>query len=290
MTIALDEIIAGREPGLHGQPAHHRYVVTIFGLYGRPCGNVIPVSALVRLLTDLGQEAASVRSSISRLKKKGVLVSEKLGSQNGYSLARDLEPHMRLGDERIFAPRTASIGDPWLLASFSVPENERKNRHKIRSGLARLGFGTVAPGLCIAPARLQDEALDYIEKHGLTGYVEFFVSEPLDVAGLSAKIARWWDLGHFEGQYRDFVDAFGSEAGRWEDVRLDSDESVLREAFRVYVSMVTQWRRLPYMDPGLPPELLPADWMGGRARGVFSELHRALAPLSARYAQRIIAG
>ena len=288
-TIAVDEIIAGREPGGHEQPAHHRYVVTVFGLYGRPAGKTIPVAALVRLLSELGHEPASVRSSISRLKTKGVLVSQKMGPASGYALADNLEPHMLAGDERIFSPRTASIGDPWLLASFSVPESERQNRHKIRAGLARMGFGTVAPGLCIAPARLQIEALNYMREHNLSEYVEFFTSQPIGPGDLRRKVGQWWDLKAVEGEYRAFVDGFGREADRWLSNGREGKD-VHREAFRIYVPMVTEWRRLPFMDPGLPPELLPDRWMGITARRVFGELNRVLRPMSARYVDEVIRG
>lgn len=286
-TIAVDEIIAGREPGGHEQPAHHRYVVTIFGLFGRPAGKIIPVAALVHLLSELGHEPASVRSSISRLKTKGVLVSRKIGHASGYALADNLEPHMLAGDERIFSPRTASIGDPWLLASFSVPESERQNRHKIRAGLARLGFGTVAPGLCIAPVRLQIEALSYMREHNLSEYVEFFTSQPAGPGDLRSKVAQWWDLNAVESEYRAFVDAFGREAKRWLSYGSEGKD-VHREAFRIYVPMVTQWRRLPFMDPGLPPELLPTGWMGINARRVFGELNRCLRPIAGRHVEEAI--
>jgi phenylacetic acid degradation operon negative regulatory protein len=287
VSLAVDEIIAGREPGGHEQPAHHRYVVTVFGLYGRPAGKVIPVAALVRLLSELGYEPASVRTSISRLKKKGALVSKKIGGANGYALSSDLEPHMLAGDERIFSPRTASIGDPWLLASFSVPENERQNRHKIRSGLARMGFGTVAPGLCIAPARLRTEALEYMRQHDVAEYVEFFVAEPAGPGDLRRKVAQWWNLKELESEYRAFMVAFKREADHWSSSSRSGPETE-REAFRLYVPMVTQWRRLPFLDPGLPAELLPSGWTGIAARRVFSNLNRALKPMSARYVDEII--
>lgn len=287
MSNAVDEILAGREPGGHEQPAHHRYVVTVFGLYGRPAGKVIPVAALVRLLSELGYEPASVRSSISRLKSKGVLVSQKIRGVNGYMLTRDLEPHMVAGDERIFFPRTASIGDPWLLVSFSVPESERKKRHKIRSGLARMGFGTVAPGLCIAPIRVRSEALDYMRQHDLTDYVDFFVSEPAGIGDLRNKVARWWNLAGLEGEYRAFLGAFGPEVDRWSS-HMWEDRNLQREAFRLYVPMVTQWRRMPFLDPGLPLELLPSDWIGVTARRVFADLNRILKPLSDRFVDEIV--
>ncbi|CAM4238989.1 PaaX family transcriptional regulator C-terminal domain-containing protein [Kerstersia similis] len=287
MSSAIDEIIAGREPGGHEQPAHHRYVVTVFGLYGRPSGKAIPVAVLVRLLSELGYEPTSVRSSISRLKKKGVLISRKAGSASGYALSDELEPHMLAGDERIFSPRTAGIADPWLLVSYSVPESERKNRHKIRAGLARMGFGNVAPGLGIAPVRAQAEALEYIREHDLWPYVDFFVSEPVGFGDLRLKVAQWWNLDALEGEYLSFVQAFGALNERWLGY-VREDPETLREAFKVYVPMVTQWRRLPFLDPGLPPELLPAEWQGIAARRVFSDLHRVLKPLSARYVEEVI--
>jgi DNA-binding transcriptional regulator PaaX len=46
------------------------------------------------------------------------------------------------------------------------------------------------------------------------------------------------------------------------------------EAFRHYVPMLTQWRRLPYLDPGLSKELLPEDWNAVTAREIFQQAAR----------------
>jgi phenylacetic acid degradation operon negative regulatory protein len=43
------------------------------------------------------------------------------------------------------------------------------------------------------------------------------------------------------------------------------------------VLALTAWRRLPYLDPGLPAELLPADWHGARAATAFAALRARLA-------------
>jgi phenylacetic acid degradation operon negative regulatory protein len=55
------------------------------------------------------------------------------------------------------------------------------------------------------------------------------------------------------------------------------------EAFRHYVPLLTQWRRLPYLDPGLPTELLPTDWNAVAARQVFQQLHGMLLGPSLRH-------
>src|SRR5574337_364652 len=216
VPIAIDEFIAGRERGSHEQPTHYRHVLTFFGVYGRPAGAALPIAAVVRLLAELGLEPSSVRSSISRLKGKGVLVSAKVASGSGYALAEALEPHMRAGDERIFSPRAMGVDDPWLLVSFSVPESERQHRHQIRAGLSRMGFGTVVAGLYIGPARLQPDAVEYIREHQLWDYVELFECRPSAFGDLRAKVSSWWDLDALASEYHEFVDRYQPEATKWQ--------------------------------------------------------------------------
>lgn len=281
-SIAIDEIIAGRERGSHEQPTHYRQVMTFFGVYARPAGKAIPVAAVVKLLVELNAEASSVRSSISRLKSRGVLVPRMTAAGTGYAIADNLEPHMKAGDERIFAPRATSVNDPWLLISFSVPERERHQRHRIRIGLNRLGFGTVGSALYIGPVRLRIEVEEYIREHGLWDYVELFTCQPSEHVDLRTKLARWWDLDALGKEYQDFVTPYQPEAIRWRNLVRDGAVDA-EDAFRAYIPMLTQWRRLPYLDPGLPIEFLPDNWIGISARKVFSDLHRLLAPLASRH-------
>ena len=194
---------------------------------------------------------------------------------------------MLAGDERIFASRPMAVSDDWLLVSFSVPESERHKRHKLRVGLARIGFGTVGAGLCIGPARLQEELAEYIREHDLWEYVELFVCQPSGLGDMQSKVARWWNLDALGGEYQAFVDLFLPECSRWQN-HVRKGTASPKEAFRLYVSMVTHWRRLPFLDPGLPPELLPGNWIGITARKVFNDLHRVLGPLSTQYYEQVV--
>ncbi|MCS5478249.1 PaaX family transcriptional regulator [Corynebacterium sp. YIM 101645] len=285
MTTAFDEFISGRVPGQHSQAAHHRFLITLFGLYARPAGKSIPISQVVDLMSDLDLDPASVRSSVSRLKKKGVLVPDTDGGDHGYALAAELEKHLVEGDQRIFFPKTQDVHEPWLLVSYTVPETQRKHRNTIRTGLIRMGFGTVAAGLFIAPLHLRHEAADYMTQHGLSEFVDFFSSTLLQPSDLRKKVAEWWDLEELEGHYREFLDAYEPLAAEWK-TNTSTDLDTLRRAFQTYVPMITHWRRLPYLDPGLSPELLPENWAGSQARQVFHTLHDAAGPLSESFMQR----
>jgi phenylacetic acid degradation operon negative regulatory protein len=48
--------------------------------------------------------------------------------------------------------------------------------------------------------------------------------------------------------------------------------------------MLTAWRRLPYLDPGLPLEVLPGGWVGLTAGDVFADLNARLATPARRHA------
>jgi phenylacetic acid degradation operon negative regulatory protein len=43
-------------------------------------------------------------------------------------------------------------------------------------------------------------------------------------------------------------------------------------SFAGYVRQLDAWRRIPFHDPGLPAEALPADWPGEHAWAVFGAL------------------
>lgn len=286
-SAAIDEFIAGRASWSNEQPPHHRYIITLFGLFGRPAGKAIPIAAIVNLLTELDAEPSSVRSSVSRLKQRGVLTSQKTIAGSSYALSTNLEPHMLAGDARIFTPQSASIGDPWLLVSFSVPESERKNRNKIRTGLARMGFGVVTAGLYIGPNRLKPDVSAYIRDHDLWSYVNLFVCEASGHMNLEHKVSQWWNLDAIAKEYQSFVDQYAPEVTKWQ-ARLRQESGSPQEAFKLYIPMMTQWRRLPYLDPGLPPELLPSHWIGFTARKIFNDLHRLLKSLSEHYVEQTI--
>jgi phenylacetic acid degradation operon negative regulatory protein len=41
--------------------------------------------------------------------------------------------------------------------------------------------------------------------------------------------------------------------------------------------LIHEYRSSPYVDPNLPLELLPDDWLGGRATQLFEQYHDLLA-------------
>ena len=271
-------------PEATGRGAQPRQlIVTVYGLYSRDAGGWMSVASLVSLLGDLGVDEPAVRSSISRLKRRGILVARRAGGAAGYELSEGAQAILREGDHRIFRRERARRGDGWLLAVFSVPEAERHQRHVLRSELSRLGFGTAAPGVWIAPAYLHEATADMLARLGLTGYADLFRADHLAFGDLAAKVRQWWDLDRTESLACDFVTAYEPMLRGWAGRRAASRP---HEAFADYIRVLTDWRRLPYLDPGLPAELLPPRWAGAQAAGIFFTLQSRLAGAAAGHAAR----
>lgn len=251
-----------------------QHIVTIFALYARGDVDTIAVADLIRLLAAMGVDGPAARSALSRLKKRGVLLSTKDAGAAAYRLDPGLEDVFREGDERIFSPRRAQRGDRWLLAAFSVPEARRELRHQLRKILGRRGFGTVGSGLWIAPEFVYTELHRELARAGLLDFVEFFAADHL--GEVEENVGAWWDLDALTELYSRFRDTF-------EPVRIRSTDSDDESAFADHVRLVTAWRRLPYLDPGLPLEYLPEDWQGLAAGRLFAALNEQLAAAAARH-------
>ncbi|MFD4606279.1 PaaX family transcriptional regulator C-terminal domain-containing protein [Streptomyces sp. NPDC058464] len=258
-------------------------IITLFALYARREHNWLSVASVIRLMADLGVEGQAVRSAVSRLKRRGVLRGERHEGAAGYAVSEGTLEVLEDGDVRIFERHRAEAGDGWLVVVFSVPESERDKRHALRTALTRLGFGTAAPGVWVAPGILADETRRTLQRLGLTPYVDIFTGDHFAFGDLSAKVREWWDLDELTTLYGDFLERY-----RPVSERAAAGAIPAREAFGIYLPMLTEWRRLPYRDPGLPLSLLPPGWMGETAGLLFEELDRTLREPARAHALAVI--
>ncbi|MCX6464922.1 MAG: PaaX family transcriptional regulator [Pseudonocardiales bacterium] len=258
-------------------------IVSLYGLYARPHEGWLAVASVVRLMADLGVDGRAVRSSVSRLKRRGLLQPEKVGRAAGYRLTAAGQDILAEGDARIFGRRRGTVADGWLLVTFSVPESERDRRHLLRAQLTRLGLGIVGPGQWIAPAHLEAEVVTTLERAGLRGFTELFRSRHVPTRPVREVVRTWWDLDALDAVHADFLERFSPVRDRW---TAEPDGPDVR-AFTDFVEVVTAWRRLPYLDPGLPLEALPPGWIGVAAEDLFADLRGRLAARAAAHARTV---
>ncbi|NKY18787.1 PaaX family transcriptional regulator [Tsukamurella spumae] len=260
---------------VRSQPLVRDLIVSLFGLYGRG-SEPLPISQIIALIGTAGPDEQSVRSSVSRMKSRGLLDAAAPGH---YLLAGRRAAAFEAGDSRIFGDHPYDPSAAWSLAVFSVPESQRARRVLLKKTLGEMGFGVVGASVYIAPSGIGEEARARLARLELDGYVEWFDLHAPSVERLRTEAAQWWDLDAVADEYRGFLAEFAPVRDRW-----DATPGADAEAFADHLRLVTAWRDLPYRDPGLPAEALPADWPGAHARELFLYLRGALAGPAARFA------
>lgn len=250
-------------------------IVSFAGSYLRELGGWIGVADLISCLRGVGLTDPTVRQALLRLKARGFLVAERRAGVAGYRLTEAGLHDLSTGDRRIFRQSQATAADGWVLAVFSVPETDRHLRHRLRTELSWLGFGTVSPGVWIAPGPLAGPARELLADAGLDGYVTWFAAQQLT----EIKVAAWWDLPSLRTQYEAFLDGYRSA--------VSVSELPPGEDFAHYLRLIDSWRLFPRLDPGLPAALLPADWPAQEAWEVFWTLHQRWAEPGRRHVLEI---
>ena len=257
-------------------------ILDLFGAYARPLGNWFAVADLITLMGMLGVDAQPVRSAVSRMSRTGILEASERGSARGYSLAPSALPMMAHGDRRIFATREpARLADGWVVVVTTVGEAARDRRYQLRKRLTWLGFGNVAKGVWIAPRRSLDELQSVLAQFDLLEFVDVFEATYLGFGRIDDLVRAAWDLDWLRTLYEAFL-AIGRPML---DARPASDE----RAFVDYTVVLHEWRRLPYLDPGLPPEVLPVDWEGRTAADTFFALRDRLEAHATRFVASVVA-
>jgi len=258
-----------KEQATAGAHRSRTVVVSFLGAVVRRMGDWMPIAGTVDLMTQMGLDAPSVRTAVFRLKQRGWLAAETRGGVRGYALTPLAASALAAGDEIIWhARQPADLGDGWCVINFSVPESARAKRHQLRGHLSHLGFGNVGTAMWIAPARLRPAAEQAIAELGLDKYAAVFVGDYVGGQDLTTLLYSSWDLAGIDRAYRDFIARYADVAAA-----LEAQAAIgPQQAFVTYLGAIDSWRKLPYHDPGLPRELLAADWSAPAAGALFQKL------------------
>jgi phenylacetic acid degradation operon negative regulatory protein len=240
-------------------------LLTILGEFVLPRGDAVWTAALVRALGELGIEEKTARQSLARTAADELISSERDGRRVRWALTPRGHRLLADGAERIYG-FTAEMADwdgQWLVLAVSVPESQRQLRHRLRTRLTWAGLGSPLPGLWITPdATKETEALAVVEELGLLDIAVSFVGRYGHVGDERQLVDQAWPLEALQHRYAEFVDQFSA-------LEVSTDE----EAFRAQVRLVQEWRRFPFLDPGLPGTILPASWAGADAAALFRRQH-----------------
>jgi phenylacetic acid degradation operon negative regulatory protein len=155
---------------------------------------------------------------------------------------------------------------------------QRSARDRVRSGLGFLGYAALSDSTWISPFA-SPEVAGVLDAEGAR-FARFAARDEDPVA----RARQAWDLDALGSAYAGWL-AFATKL-------VDDPPSVLdgsaartddERAFAVRSLLVHEWRKFLFTDPGLPAELLPADWPGQAAATFFAEQAARLLPAASRF-------
>jgi phenylacetic acid degradation operon negative regulatory protein len=250
-------------------------LLTILGELVLTHDGAVWTSTIVRALATLDVAERNARQAVARLAEQGTVRSEKQGRRARWHLTDAGRRLLIEGTQRIYELGTGEDrwDGRWLVVLCSVPEDQRAQRHQLRTRLGFAGFGFLAPGVAVSPHLDREAAANRVlDGLGLLPGAMVFRAEAGDLVAADDLLARAWDLDALAAAYTAFVDGFEGRAPTTDEAR-----------FADLVELVHEWRRFPFMDPGIPARLLPPHWPGRTAHGLFSERHDAWTPGAVRW-------
>jgi len=250
-----------------GEPAARSLLLTVLGEYMLDLGEPVWTGALLRGLAALGVGGPAARPAVTRSAAEGWLARDRVGRRTRWLLTPPTRDLLIRGRERIYGFQgiTTDWDGRWLLVMVSVPEGRRDDRHRVRTRLAWAGFGSLGQGTWITPHLGRErEALLAVEDLGPGVQAASFVARHGSIGEERELVASAWGrLDRLERHYGAFADAFGRrQLG-----------PCAEDAFVAQTRLVHEWRKFPFLDPGLPERFLPAGWRGVEASEVFRRRH-----------------
>ncbi len=243
----------------------------VYGDYLRTRGAQAPVASLVRLLAPLGITAPAVRTAVSRMVRQGWLVPVRVDGGRGYSLTPRASHRLDEAAERIYRRGYPEWDGRWhVVACERITDRARRDR--VRAGLGYLGYAPLSETTWVSPHTSAE--LDTLLETERLRAERFSATYDGDPRGL---VSRAWDLDGLARAYQRWLAAAGELlAGAGPDA---PDEAV----FALRSTLVHEWRKFLFRDPGLPASLLPAGWPGQEAARLFHAESARLLPAASRF-------
>jgi phenylacetic acid degradation operon negative regulatory protein len=264
-------------------------VFTLYGDYIRHRGGEAWTSSLIELLGLLGLSEQAVRSTLSRMSRKGWLKSHRSGRHSLYAQTPKSLTLLEEGAQRIFHPRHDPWDGRWYLLTYSIPESKRALRRSLRKRLLWLGFGALHQATWISPRDLRSEVEEIVDSLNIHAYVELFAAEHRGFSSDEEIVARCWNLKELNDYYADFIDRYTPAYQECHAQLMADDDFDLADCFVQRFMLVHEYRSSLYVDPNLPLELLPDDWLGRRAAQLFQQYRDLLSERAEAFVDGVFA-
>lgn len=250
---------------------------TLFGDVVRPAGGNAWLTTLTACMGALGFTPEATRTALHRMAAEGWVSPTKIGRFAAYGLTDLGVERLDEAAARIYRLRAADWDGCWHLLVCPAAGREADLARQLRW----MGHGRLSADVWVSPHRQGTRLQQLLDSHGVAQAAVRFDTEKVSAAAENARIvSAAWDLSQLREAHERFI-------REWADVRPTDDP---RSAFTTRIGLVHHWRSFLFLDPGLPADLLPADWLGDRAADVFRTLYDGVDDAAWQFYEGLSAG
>jgi phenylacetic acid degradation operon negative regulatory protein len=258
-------------------------ILTLYGDYLLSRGGEIGIGSLIELLSSLGLSQQAVRSAVSRMCRAGLLKVRRVGRRSYYSLTEDGHQLLTKGAKRIFERKNSHWDGSWNVVTYSIPEQRRQARDRLRLELNWMGYGALTEATWISPYDLTKEVEELGDRLKIRGCIQIFQARNQGLTDPKRMVSLGWDLSRIHQKYASFIQKYQPKLDNHLRRRHAGETIEPRECFVERFGLIHEYRKLPFFDPDLPTELLPEDWLRPKAAALFREYHGLLADKANKY-------
>jgi phenylacetic acid degradation operon negative regulatory protein len=258
-------------------------ILTLYGDYLLKRGGEIGIGSLIELLSSLGLSQQAVRSAVSRMCRAGLLKVRRVGRKSYYSLTKDGHQLLTKGAKRIFERKNSHWDGSWNIVTYSIPEQRRQARDRLRLELNWMGYGALTEATWISPYDLTKEVEELGDRLKIRDYIQIFQARNQDLTDPKKMVSLGWDLSRIHQKYASFIQKYQPKLENHLKRRHAGETIEPSECFVERFGLIHEYRKLPFFDPDLPTELLPEDWLRPKAAALFREYHELLADKANKY-------
>jgi len=244
----------------------------IFGVMASTNINEYSIHELKQLCSIFNISESQLRTNLSRMRAGGLLEAKRKGKRAYYSFAGrgiSLKENVAAG----FGSLDWSDWDQkWWGVSFSVPELEKPERHRIRIKLAAYRFVSLNPGFWVRPlnrAEKLEQSLESVFSNKHCCVINFDFHN-----GISREeVAKLWNLDDVN---KDFLRGLEMIKESRKAVPGFSPEEAFREKIITGEKIVS----ILFKDPLLPEIYLPLNWAAKKLKKEFVFWNREISEIS----------
>ncbi len=253
-------------------------MLSFLGIYVLEADVAVSTGSVIDVLARVGVSEEAVRSTLTRMVKRGLLRRQRVGRQVYVGLTPRATAVLKDGHNRVWKAGGVNRDwdGTWTVVSFSLPDSRRNDRHELRSRLVWEGFGPLQSGQWIA-AGTRDVS-DLVADLQLAGHVHVLNARPAAPTTDTDLVPNAFDTDAIAARYHAFV-------ARWDE---PDPLGGLGDDLARQLALHTDWLQLVRQDPHLPATLLPTDWPGIRSDEVFRELAARYERTAATIAGRVL--